>query len=63
MLRVIVLAGLDYAQPLQQAAYGKSWVFVTPLARKPIGARLAWLREQDIPMTQPCASRSRGARP
>jgi len=43
-LHLVILAGLEYARPIQAAAHGRAWEIETPLAKKTIGARLAWLR-------------------
>jgi hypothetical protein len=45
-LHISILAGLGYAAPIQRASLGHSWVIETPLARLPIGLRLAWLKER-----------------
>ena len=45
-LHIFILAGLDYAAPIRGACLGRGWVIETPLARLPIGQRLAWLKER-----------------
>lgn len=48
-LEVLVLAGLEYAEPIQRAVIFRGWTYVAPLARMPIGQRLAWLKAQEPP--------------
>lgn len=45
-LHISILAGLQYAAPIQRASLGHGWVIETPLARLSIGQRLAWLKER-----------------
>jgi hypothetical protein len=45
-LHISILAGLQYAAPIQRASLGHRWVIETPLARLSIGQRLAWLKER-----------------
>lgn len=58
-LHVLVLAGLEYAAPILSAAIRYGWTVETPLARKPIGQRLSWLREQ-APPPEKTRKRTRG---
>ncbi len=48
-LELLVLTGLEYAAPILSAAHRYPWTFETPLAKKSIGQRLAWLRSQVPP--------------
>lgn len=48
-LLVLVLSGLEYAQPILSGAHRYGWGFETPLAKKSIGQRLAWLKAQQPP--------------
>ena len=48
-LHISILAGLEYAAPIQRASLGHRWVIETPLARLSIGRRLAWLKERGKP--------------
>jgi hypothetical protein len=45
-LHISILAGLEYATPIQRASLGHGWVIETPLAGLSIGQRLAWLKER-----------------
>jgi hypothetical protein len=60
-LHLVVLAGLEYASPIQAGAFGHAWAFEAPLARKSIGQRLAWLKSQAPVPSAPPQSRRRGA--
>lgn len=57
-LHLVLLAGLEYARPIQAAARGRGWELEAPLAKQTIGQRLAWLKSQVPP---PRRSRKRGA--
>jgi hypothetical protein len=46
---ILVLSGLEYAQPILSGAHRYGWGFETPLAKKSIGQRLAWLKAQQPP--------------
>lgn len=59
-LHILVLAGLEYAQPILSGALRYGWTVETPLARKSIGQRLAWLREH-APPREKARKRMRGA--
>lgn len=50
-LALVVLAGLEYADPIRGAARPRGWTFEAPLARLTIGQRLAWLKAQVPPPT------------
>jgi hypothetical protein len=60
-LRVLVLAGLEYADPFIRGAHRYGWTIETPLARKSIGQRLAWFKEASAAARPVPAKRRRGA--
>lgn len=43
-VRLLVLAGADYAHAIQAASFRRGWLIENPLYRLSIGERVAWLR-------------------